>query len=435
MPRTLFGVSGANPWNLILLGVVLGWARSRLTRQDFRKIPGFLKVAVIVYVAMIVIAFVRGVLDLGSYRCPPGSPEMTEGSFTIEYIVNPLKYVAAACLLFDGLRTRRAVVIGLAALVAQVVCLSLLALRYIPVSSLVEIGATTSQAESIYRQRFQKEIGLHANDAALVLVAGFWLLLVSWGVLSSAWRPWRFVGALLCGACGLAVCLTNSRAGYVAVIGVGMLLGLVWRRRLLLGLVAIVLLACIAFPSVVMRAQHGIGAGDAGGGSTNDLDAISGGRTTSLWPAAVEQIERAALVGSGRMAIYRTPMYESIVALQGDCPNHPHSAYLEIMVDSGFVGLVIVVVLFVGLPVMLAGRRYGDPVLDAGRCAGLAGVATLLLMGISGQSFWPREGVETILYLYAVLAGSYVLEKQGHRSSATACHDSRLGAWQGGRGM
>jgi len=70
--------------------------------------------------------------------------------------------------------------------------------------------------------------------------------------------------------------------------------------------------------------------------------------------------------------------------------------------------LGVTLLLFVRFPIPAYGRlRSSDPLLTTVLHAGLAGAATILIMGLSGQSFWPREGVDTILYLYALMmAGS-----------------------------
>ena len=75
------------------------------------------------------------------------------------------------------------------------------------------------------------------------------------------------------------------------------------------------------------------------------------------------------------------------------------------LLDSGALGLVVTLLLFVGFPLLAYVRRQpqGLPLLDAVLYAGLAGAATLLIMGMTGQTFWPREAVDTILYLYALM--------------------------------
>jgi hypothetical protein len=412
MPKVVLGIPGANPWNLLLVAVIVGWLRERFARHDVRPVPMALKVAVALFAALIVIAYVRGVVDLGSYRYEPGEARVTAGGFTTEYLFNPLKYLVEACMFFDGLRTQRAFTMGMYALAGQAVGLSLMAVKYIPIGALVDIGRTTSQGEIAYRGRFQREIGFQANDAALVLVAGFWLLVVSWPVLRAAWRPWRILGPICCLLCALAICLTNSRGGYLAVVVVGLFLGVVRWKRMLIAVPVAALVIFLAFPAVATRATLGFGERDVAGQSTENLDAISGGRTTDLWPPVIEQIERAPLFGCGRMTIFRTSVYEAITHGEGGCPDHPHSAYLEMLMDCGLLGLLTVLPLLVWLPVAWersARRRARDPVLDAARYAGLAGVVTILIMGTTGQTFWPREGVEMIMCLYTLLAASYVL--------------------------
>jgi O-antigen ligase len=204
--------------------------------------------------------------------------------------------------------------------------------------------------------------------------------------------------------------MTGSRAGYVALVGVGILFGVLRYRWVLVLLPVAVAIALVAFPNVADRLTFGFGAIDVSGNEIENWDAISGGRTTDLWPPTVDEIVRAPVGGHGRLAIWRTSLRQRIEQLTGGCPNHPHNAYLEMLLDSGAVGLIITILLFVGFPVLAyRRRRQGDPLLTTVLHAGLAAAATILIMGISGQTFWPREGVDAILCLYALMmAGSAI---------------------------
>jgi O-antigen ligase len=78
------------------------------------------------------------------------------------------------------------------------------------------------------------------------------------------------------------------------------------------------------------------------------------------------------------------------------------------LLDSGAIGLVITLLFFVGLPALAYARRHEEDALLATMLhAGLAGAGTILIMGMSGQTFWPREGTNTIFWIYALMmAGS-----------------------------
>lgn len=410
MPVQLGDISGANPWNLLLLFVILGWAKDRLSRPQEPAAPAFLRWALLAYAALLVVGFLRGVMDVGHFRMPDGH-SISAGDFTIEYLVDPMKYLVEALLLFDGLRSRRNLLLGLGAMGVQVLLLALLAIRHVPVSALLE-ASKTSQGEQEFRSRFQREIGLHANDAALVLVAGFWVLLFLWPVLKKIWRPWHLLVPVAAGATALALLLTNSRAGYLALVCVGLFFGVIRWRKLLLAIPVVAVLVVALMPNVADRISFGTSVQSASGDTEQNWDSISGGRMTNLWPPTLAQIERSPLIGEGRMTMARTAVYQEVVNLEGSCPNHPHNAYLEMAMDSGLLGLAVVLAILFGVTWKCSREIGPDPLFQAGRLAGLAGVATLAVMAMSGQSFWPREGIDTIICLLAILAGTYVLDRK-----------------------
>lgn len=432
MPRTIGEIPGANPWNLLLVVVVVAWIVTRQRNPASRPCPRYVMVVFGLYVAVMVTAFLRGVADLGSLAYSTEQHRaVTPAGFAIEYLLNPVKYVVLAVLVFDGAReSRRNLVLAYGAIAAQVLLFTLMTWRYIPLTALLEPG-TASQGESVYRRRFQKEIGLHANDIAMVLVAGFWAIVASAPLLKARrwwWKATAVTGGTLV---ALAVVMTNSRGGYLAFAGVGVLFGLLRHRWLLVALPVAAGLALVAFPSFADRVGLGFGTVDVSGEITDDWDVISGGRMTDLWPFVIEGIRGAPVHGHGRLAILRTSVRRQIEQIGGGCPTHPHNAYLEMLLDSGAIGLVLTLLLFLGFPIWAYRRRCsGDPLLTTALHAGLAGAAAILIMSISGQTFWPREGVDTILYLYALMMAGCTFgmaEREGPRRPEPVSGHSHTG--------
>jgi O-antigen ligase len=415
MPPSLAGVMGLNLLNLLLVDVALAWGVSRYVNPPPRRaVPRFIAYTVGAYALVVAVTAVRGFLGFDDIRLSsPMAVTMTRGAFLLDFLGNPIKHLFIAFLLFDGMRNRRNILLGMAAIVCQVVFFSLMAVRYVPPEALLQPGSG-SQLESAFRHRFQKQIGFHPNDLALALVAGFWSLMA---VAPLLWRMGkRYRAAILTAAplIAVAIALTNSRAGYMAMVALGLLFGLVRWRWLLAGIPLAALLIFFTVPAVQTRLQLGFGAMDPTGQQANDLDEITAGRWAALWPPTVEEIAGSPIFGQGRMTIMRTSLYDRICALnEGECPSHPHNAYLEVLLDSGVVGLAPVLGLFAGLPVYMYRRRRRDiPLLDAAACVGLAGAGTILVMGMTGQTFWPREAVDLVLLTNALALGAHVLGRQ-----------------------
>lgn len=419
MPRNYLGIPGGNLWNFLLFGVLIAWGARRVMLGVETPTPRAYVGVVLAYAGALLLAFVQGMLDLNPNAVPVSEGPLTDaGSFLIDYLINPLKYLIVAVLMFDGIRSRRELKMAIGAIIMNATLLGLMALRYVPLSSLMEMGSSNAGV-SPFRYRFQKAIGIHANDAALVLVAAFWATLAVLPVLKRMKWPWLLSGLAASAVMAAGIALTNSRAGYMATVLLGVLFGALRWRKLLAAVPVAALIAFIAVPGIGNRISVGLGAQDHTGMVGNNMNDITAGRTTNLWPPTIEEIQAHPVLGQGRLTIQRTSLYYRILEREGSCPSHPHNAYLEVLLDSGVVGLAGVVSLFFVLPILAYLRRVRqDPLLNSAIYVGIAGVGAIALMGLTGQSFWPREGVDVVLYTIAIALGA---DRIGlHRTAARA---------------
>ena len=166
----------------------------------------------------------------------------------------------------------------------------------------------------------------------------------------------------------------------------------------------------------------GVGSADVAGDEQHDLEVITAGRTTDLWPPVIAQIWESPLFGYGRLGLVRTPAYRVIEKSTRSRPSHPHNAYLEMLLDSGLVGLAAVMVLYGMLAFVSAGlcldRR--DPLFRAVGVASLAALSTLAIMSISGHSLFPKENSQMAWCLYGITLRVWVeRRKLPGRSSLT----------------
>ena len=101
MPKTLFGIQGLNPWNIVLLFRRAGLARRR-RREGLRlDLPRGVSCPVPAVP-------VRGGRQLPAPRpaARPAADDFTLAGDGTEYLVNTLKWVVPGLLLFDGCRSR-----------------------------------------------------------------------------------------------------------------------------------------------------------------------------------------------------------------------------------------------------------------------------------------------------------------------------------------
>jgi len=383
MPTNMFGIQGFNMWNILFTTIFLAWLANR-RRQGLRwDMPRHINVLLLLYLGVIVIGFLRAFLDRSYIEHYPVK------SLISEELINTIKWVLPAILLFDGCRTRRRVVMALVCLLAVYFLISVQVIRRVPFESAFGGG------EGIHRVRLKacRSIGYSACDIS-TLLAG-----TSWGILATLplvrRKKYKF---LVLGAAGV-VCfgqaLTGGRAGYVAWGATGLVLCLLkWRKYLILAPVVVILLP-ILFPGAAERMLYGFGERDVSGQSVvNDYEVTSG--RTLIWPHVIDKISESPVVGYGRLAMQRTGLQEDLRRRYGgsEAFPHPHNMYLETLLDNGIVGSAPILLLW-AIIVLYAGRLFRSKNHLCSAVGGLALSLTLaqLIAGIGSQHFYPEESM------------------------------------------
>ena len=135
---------------------------------------------------------------------------------------------------------------------------------------------------------------------------------------------------------------------------------------------------------IISRASKGLDSGDR--------NQISAGRTDNTWLPLVEeyaQDPKKLLVGNGRYAIV-----SSQAVTEGFTPDdfwHPHNMYLEMVMDAGMVGFVVIVPMFV----MIFRKIYRnipnvqDLKIREYHYAVIVSMISYFVAGITGRSLFP----------------------------------------------
>jgi O-antigen ligase len=352
--------------------------------------PAHVAVLLLAYLAVVVTGFLRAASDASWVDYEGGV-----ASVWSEYLVNTLKWVIPGILLFDGARSRERFLLGLACSLGIYALLSVQVIKWMPLASLGGGDALTARSLKI----LSKEVGYHRVNMSMMLAGGAWAIFAAHALA----KRWLVRMAILFTALGttFAQALTGGRMGYVTWLALAvMLCTLKWRRYLLLAPVAV--LGIVLFvPSAVERMTQGFSAdtydrpGVEVAPSDDDLAAytVTAGRTL-IWPYVIEKIGEAPLLGYGREAMKRTGLAQFLYQELGEEFPHPHNAYLQWLLDNGWVGFVLVmpfyvVVLFHATRLFLDSR---SAVFVAAGGATLALVLALLIASAGSQTFYPREG-------------------------------------------
>ena len=390
MPKTILGIQGLNPWNLLLMAVVAGWAAARSSEKLKWDLPAHISVMLALYLGVILVGFVRMMLNRDYL-------DESALSLTSEYLVNTLKWVIPGLLLYDGCRTRERFRLGMFCVLGVYVLLGLQVVRWMPLSAAVSGDALSERSLKI----LVNEVGYHRVNISAMLAGAAWAVFAGRALAENTRQ-----GAAVLFASGLTLfgqALTGGRAGYVTFAGVGFVLCLLrWRKYLLLTPVAVVAILIVA-PGVAERMLEGFTPetrsvpsriqqvqGSAAGA---DAYTITAGRNL-IWPYVIDRIGDRPWIGYGRLAMVRTGLTHFLSTELDEGFSHPHNAYLEMLFDNGIVGFVLIMP-FYGLLLLRSFTLFRDsrsPLFVAVGGATAAMILGLLIASLGSQTFYPREG-------------------------------------------
>ena len=128
-------------------------------------------------------------------------------------------------------------------------------------------------------------------------------------------------------------------------------------RKYVMAIPVVLLVVLVAAPGVRERMMKGLTAGSRDVNSR--LEALKGGRQQGqqgsvdtytltagrsvVWPLVIAKIREKPLFGWGREGMQRTGLTGFLATRFDEGFAHPHNAYLEMLLDNGFFGLVLVI--------------------------------------------------------------------------------------------
>lgn len=375
-PRAIGGVVGLNPVNLLLIGTFASYLLHAMSHQ---RIPRFLPRPLLwLYIAPFLIAGILGSRHVGEI---PLLYFMTEtvnfvdaAGYLRDMVVKPLFLVAFALLVGVAVARTETAEKFLAPTLISMWIMSLLVIIYFVMSG-TSLGQVASAREFLTR------LGMHANELGRMYVIAYALLLYTWAGTKD--HGIKLVLVATMAVIGVAVVLTFSRGSFAGFILVTALF-LASRRNIsgiLFGALFAVGVLLLLPDAVYERVTHGFG---------GDANAISAGRIDRIWIPLIPDLLRSPIYGNG---IGSMMWSEAVRSGRAPAVIHPHSAYLQVLLDMGVVGLALVCAYFVHLWKEFR-RLAADPDLRAGE-RGLfqgaaAGLVVFLIMALVDGGLTPR---------------------------------------------
>src|ERR1700687_2884959 len=392
-PHSMFGVTGLNPLNLLLamtLGLYL-----------FRAIPdGSVKYALPLWVFALYVLplFAGGLHGMDKVELIPPQFYLTnqidykdEIGYLRDTVVKPLFLVLFAVLVGGAYARSKDPERWLTPTLTSIWLMGGIVLGYVVIS-----GARLDQLAGTYARHFFSPLGMHANDLGRLYACAYAILLFTW---DSSVRPARKTALFLSmGVACAALLVTFSKAGFIGFILVN-LIYLCSRRNLkTLALAAFFIPVGLYFVSgaVWYRLTMGVDEG---------ASAVSAGRITDIWQPLLPDLFDHPIIGHGiQSVLWMRPMR------MGEMfeVTHPHSAYLQALLDFGLVGFVLLVAFW-----LIVWRNFRRLAHDAqlapeeqgffeGAAAALIG---FLVAGLVGSSLAPVPEQSFLWLAFGMMVG------------------------------
>ena len=387
-PRTLLGIPGLNPINLLLAGALAAYVLRGRLQSGARFVP---RPLLWLFIVPITAAGLLGTLHFDDIH--PAFFERLAVDFTTwqgylgAVVLKPMLIVLAALVVAAAVARAPKTEPYVAAL-AIGVCILAFVMFGIIIATGIGIGEL-----SLRRSRsFFTPFGTHANELGRIFVTAYALLLFTWWEAKHASSRLMLFAAL--GIICLAIVLTFSRNAWLGSLLVSALF-VMWKfnaKKLALGLGALAVAIAIAPQAVWRRLTYRFDTGSA--------DAVSAGRVEGIWQPLLPETLNSPIWGNGLDSIMWS---DAIWSEAMDFVGHPHNAYLEAVLDMGVVGLALLVAYYVhvwrGFRA-LGSNAYLTPATRGffqGACAALVAFA---VAGISGGSL--RPDTENIVLWVAI---------------------------------
>jgi O-antigen ligase/polysaccharide polymerase Wzy-like membrane protein len=379
-PHAMFGITGLNPFNLLLIATLGSCLLSGLSDGSLRRfIP---RPLLWLYIVPILVAGALGsrhVGDIAPNFFVFGIADFHDAAgYLNELVFKPLLTVIFALLVGAAVskseKPERFLILAL----ISIWVMGAMVIVFVLLSG-VGLKQLASSGEA---RNFLSVLGLHANDLGRLYVIAYALLVFTWAESKEAGL--RLVLFASMGLVAAALVLTFSRGAFLGFVVVNMLF-LLWHRSaktlILIGLMAA---APLLLPDAVYdRITSGSGEG---------LNAVSAGRVEWIWLPLLPEVLRSPIYGNGLGSILWSEAMHRADGITILPVGHPHNAYLQALLDMGIAGLVLMCAYFAhvwkGIRVLSVDPAL-SPELRGFYRGAAAGLLTFLVTSLTDSSLTP----------------------------------------------
>ncbi len=377
-PHEMFGVSGLNPLNLLLMATLGSYLMGHIGHGALKGLTP--RPLLFLYLVPI---FFGAFLGMGHVaEIPPIFKEMNwvdynnATGYWRDLVVKPLFLVLYALLVGAGVIRSKAPERFLNAMVISMWVMGLLVIFYTATAHV-----SLSQLAGVYERSFFSPLGMHANDLGRLYATAYALLLFTWDRTP---RPaLKTLLMMSMGVVAIALLLTFSRGAFFGFALVNVIYLFSRRKLKTIVLALMVIPVGLYFAPGAFWDRITMGAGQG-------MDAVSAGRTGEIWLPLVPDLMSSPVWGHGLQSILWSRAMISGRILE---VTHPHSAFIQAVLDTGVIGLVLLLAFWLGHVWKNFRRLARDPALTPemggffeGAAAGLLAVT---VANVAGSSFFP----------------------------------------------
>src|SRR6266581_4572948 len=294
-PHAMFGVTGLNPLNLLLVGtfgscLLHGVSDGSLRRFAPRPLQWL-------YILPILVAGALGSRHVGDIAPAFFMYDQVEfhdaAGYVRDFVAKPMSLVIFALLVGAAVSKSKKPEKFLVPTLISIWVMGSMVIVFVSQS-----GIALGQLASDESREFLSPLGLHANDLGRLYAVAYALLLFTWAESKDTGLRLALLASM--GMVVVALVLTFSRGAFLGFIVVNVLF-LLWRRNaktlMLFGLLGVVAL-CVLPEAVYDRVATGFGS-RLGSGFQGEPDAVSAGRIDLIWLPLLPEVLSSPIYGHG----------------------------------------------------------------------------------------------------------------------------------------